>query len=139
MFSEQGKVFLQSKNKTNLFANYTSDSVEPTSVARPAVADELVESVLASGSVETRVAGALVYVTETPGVVVAARTLTPVAVDQVHAQASVSARVARTLVDVRLTVQSCEACQALARVSATTTNNGSSGINGTNLSVSVRN
>lgn len=43
--------------------------------------DELVESVLAGATVETWVTGALVHVTETSRVIVAARTFTFEAVD----------------------------------------------------------
>lgn len=85
-------------------------------VPREAVADELVDAVLAAAAVHARVGGALVHVAEAARVVVAAGTLAAVRVHQVHAHAAVGARVGRALVDVGLAVLAGKAGDALAGI-----------------------
>lgn len=66
--------------------------------------DELVEPIFTSGSVQTRIAGALVYIAQAPSVIVAAWALTPKAVDQVNTDATVCTGAAGTLINVGLAV-----------------------------------
>lgn len=81
------------------------------------MADKLVHPVLASAAVQAGRARALVHVAQTPGVVVAARTLAFEAVCQVDAEAAVRARIARALVYVGLAVLAGVAGLAFAGVS----------------------
>lgn len=86
-------------------------------VARPAVANELVEAVLAAQRVQrTGIAGALVDVGQAAGPVVAARAFAPPTGDQVHAASAVRARAAGAFVHVHLAVQPGEPGETIARV-----------------------
>lgn len=86
-------------------------------VTGQAVADKLVNPVLASAAVQAGRARALVDVAQTPGVVVTARAFASEAVYHVDATAAVRARIARALVYVGLAVLAGEAGLAFARVS----------------------
>lgn len=86
-------------------------------VTGPAVAYELIETVLATYRVQrARVAGTLVDVGQAPGPIVTARALASPAGYQVHAAAAVDARAACALVHVHLAMQTGETGEAIARV-----------------------
>lgn len=80
------------------------------------MADELIHPVLASAAVHARITRTLVHVAQAPGVVVAARTLAPIAVYHVDATTAVRARITGALVYVGLTVLAGEAGFALTGV-----------------------
>jgi hypothetical protein len=87
-------------------------------VAGQAVADELVDAVLAATPELARVRIALVHVAEAAGVVVAPGALATETVDHVDADAAVGARVRSAFIDVVLAVFAGVAGEAFAVVAA---------------------
>ena len=86
-------------------------------IARAALADVVVEAVLAGASIETRVDGAFIDVRLTPRSVVASWAVAFEPSHHIHALSSVQARVAETLINLCLAVDAGVSSPALARVS----------------------
>lgn len=80
------------------------------------MADELVDTVFTAASVLARVRFALINVTEASSIVIAAGTLATESIDEIDTYAAVCTGVRGTFVNIRLTVHSCEAGNALASV-----------------------
>ena len=80
------------------------------------MADELINAIFTAAPVLAGIRLALVYIAETPRIVVTTGALTPETVDQVYAHSTVGAGVRVALVDVLLAVLTGEAGNTLAGV-----------------------
>lgn len=78
--------------------------------------DELIDAVLAVASVNAGIGGAFVDVTQTPGVVIASRTVALETVDQIDTDAAVGARLRSAFVDVLFAVKTGESGETFAAV-----------------------